>query len=53
METYIDTLNKNVMTYFIGAFSLVVALAWNTAINAFFNKYFPKKYNEVSGRFIT
>ena len=39
-------------TYLAAAFGFVIGLAWNSAIQAFINYYFPNKGNSVAVQFI-
>lgn len=37
-----EELRKTTITLILGGFGLVAALAWNDAIQSFFNAFFPK-----------
>jgi len=49
-ETHQET-KKTMLTLMMSAFSLVAALAWNDAIQTFFNTYFPKNSGLI-GKFL-
>ena len=44
---------KTIITLILSGFSLVAALAWNDAIQSFFNEFFPKESgSSLIGKFI-
>ena len=44
---------KTIITLILSGFSLVAALAWNDAIQSFFNEFFPKEGTSgLIGKFI-
>ncbi len=49
-ETQKET-RQTMINLILGGFSLVAALAWNDAIQTFFNTFFPKE-SGVLGKFI-
>ena len=40
------------ITLILGGFGVVAALAWNDAIQSFFNAFFPKESGSLVGKFI-
>jgi len=53
IEKIIDkNLFKKALTYFFfGSFTIIIALAWNNAINALLQNYFPNKEHNIIGQF--
>lgn len=47
-----EEMRKTMITLILGGFGLVAALAWNDAIQSFFNAFFPKGSGGLIGKFI-
>ena len=44
---------KQILVYFLlGGFTIILALAWNTAFTNMIQKYVPNKHSNVSGQFL-
>ena len=46
-----EEIKEKTLTFILGGFGLVAALAWNEAIKTLFETFFPKK-NALIGKFI-
>ncbi len=53
LERFDNDLFKKIISYFLlGGFTIIIALAWNTAFTNMIQKYFPNKESNVPGQFI-
>lgn len=52
MTTLFTTIKSQIVSLFLGALALTVALAWNAAVQNYFRERFPNNASTVNGQFV-